>query len=433
MPPTLKEVIKLVQEHEAACSMYGECSPVNKALIAESCGGSFEVVPIGSGEEKYLIPNYGSLYHLYRGQNALYTPCLPSLLRGNPSEEDIFIERMRFVVFRRMINQHPVVKHFFRRHHFLVDEEGLAQHYGLKTLTLDITCSLDIAIFFAVCWYDREQDTYRIFTDDAVHEGYLYVFRPIFGNEPIPQGREEFLTAHITPIGLQAFSRPGLQGGYALHLKRGEGVKGYLYKFTFTKYDSCHYYNQFMHKKPIWQVDDLLISKTKQIAEMRSFPYDIFNETYKDFPPIGGYSRSKMKRALSGKVQLGTKTPIVSFDDQEKKAIIEEWNDGLGEKVAQTIRHKFWYEYDKIDEKGHISGKKEEKKFRDLGLIYETQLFSLLKNPKGPSGAEWVNDTQRPAPKRRIRKGAGELKKIPPMLMEMYGKPYLTKDDWYIK
>lgn len=50
---------------------------------------------------------------LYRGQNKEYIPCVPSLYRGNPSDVDIFIERMRLVMFERLLESHPVIVDFF--------------------------------------------------------------------------------------------------------------------------------------------------------------------------------------------------------------------------------------------------------------------------------------------------------------------------------
>ena len=73
---------------------------------------SYEVVLTGHGNEKFLIPQVGTLHFLFRGQGVEYIPCLPSLFRGKSSEEEIFIERMRLTVFRRLLESHPVVEHF---------------------------------------------------------------------------------------------------------------------------------------------------------------------------------------------------------------------------------------------------------------------------------------------------------------------------------
>ena len=85
-------------------------------------------------QSKVLIKNreVGVLHFLYRGQNEEVVPCIPTLYRGNPSDAQVFLQRMRLVQFQRLLKSHPVVTRFFKRHHFLVNEEGLAQHYGQK-------------------------------------------------------------------------------------------------------------------------------------------------------------------------------------------------------------------------------------------------------------------------------------------------------------
>ena len=105
------------------------------------------------------------LHFLYRGQNEEVVPCIPTLYRGNPSDAQVFLQRMRLVQFQRLLKSHPVVTRFFKRHHFLVNEEGLAQHYGLKTEVLDLTSNLDVALFFATCKYDKKTDTYDYYHD----------------------------------------------------------------------------------------------------------------------------------------------------------------------------------------------------------------------------------------------------------------------------
>ena len=128
---TIQELIEIIRKEELKRDFRHEKTPANSALLKQKCAGTFEAVITSNKDEICLIPQVGTLHFLFRGQNKEYIPCVPSLYRGEPSDVEIFIERMRYVMFRRLLSSHPVIKYFFRKHHFKVDEEGLAQHYGL--------------------------------------------------------------------------------------------------------------------------------------------------------------------------------------------------------------------------------------------------------------------------------------------------------------
>lgn len=428
----LAEMLLAIEAAKQKRDIRHEMTPANSAILREKSAGSFEAVMTGHGNEKFLIPDNGTIHFLYRGQNDEYPPCKPTLYRGDPLEVDVFLERMRLVVFGRLLDSHPVVRHFFRRHDFYVDVEGLAQHYGLKTSVLDLTSSLDVALFFATCIYDRDNDKYSYYDDGKEHEAILYLFNPVFDNEPSPTSRfDRFMSGNIKPIGLQPFERPGAQQGYALHIEKGKSTKSWMYRFSFTCEDSRHYYELFKEGESLW-VKDIIIEKAKVIAVQNRFSFQVLGETFNRFKPKG-FSRTSMIKALRAKgISFDTHEPDVVFSEEEQRKIIEKWNSETGAKMAKSIRRKPWFEHDPIKGNDHeqITGIRNHHDYRTLERIGLEQMMILILNPDAPEGAEWKNymDTPRPQKSRNeVFEGM-----IPASMENMFGKEFLTEEDWRI-
>ena len=108
----------------------------------------FEKVRSRTG--KYvLIPTSLDTAFLFRGQRKIWHKCLPTLYRTELTEDDYIIERLRTIELINVLKSYPQVKDF-ERQNIKVDFLGLAQHYGMKTEVLDLTNSLDVALFFAM-------------------------------------------------------------------------------------------------------------------------------------------------------------------------------------------------------------------------------------------------------------------------------------------
>lgn len=433
---TIQQVIQFIHDAELKRDFRHEKTPINSWLLNERNGGTFEAVLTGNGDEKYMIPDVGCMHFLYRGQNKEFIPCKPTIYRGDPSEAEIFLERMRLIVFKRLLHTHPVINHFFKHHHFYIDEEGLAQHYGLKTSVLDLTSNLDIALFFATCKYDSINDKYTYYDDGEMHDAVIYIFNPIYDNEPTPADNNDYLSWNITPIGLQAFPRPGAQQGYSLCLEKDMSIKSWMYHFSFTCEDSKHYYNLFKSGESLW-IKDRLIDKTKIIAIQKIFSFSVFDETYKIYRPKG-YSKTKMKKDLRFlDIELQKSCPDIVFSKVEIDSIIREWNNDLGYKTAQSIQRKSTFEFENTtnDEKGNVvgfNGIHNRCKYRSLKRLGVEQTLNLIANPDGPEGAVWVNYTNTPRESKR-NDNTPQWQKVPASMENEFGERYLKESDWIIK
>jgi hypothetical protein len=426
---TLQEVINDIDASKKKRDAIGMMSDANKEIFKQMTEGHFEAVLTGNGDEKCLIPEEGFPFYLYRGQNEEVVPCIPSLYRGNPTDIDIFLNKLRLVAFKHLLESYPIVNGFFKKNHFIVDVEGLAQHYGLKTSVLDLTRSLDVAIFFAVCKFNRSTNQYEYYDDDQVHAAILYVFDPIFDNEPVPSHEHDIYNGNIRPIGLQPFRRPAEQKGFSLHIAKGSSVKCYMYRFQFTSEDSKHYFELFDEGYKLW-VQDRLVDKAKQISELKEFSFRIFNEACTYYKPKGFLKKKLMLELRKKGISFGTKISPIIFSSEECKEIIEEWNNVEGKKFADCIVRKPSFDHEGIDKERNINGIKNRKNFRNLQMLTLGYILILIASPGRPIGSEWVNYTNTPAPTPKT-KGHGEM--IPAHFTELFGKTYLTEDDWKIK
>lgn len=411
-----------------------EQSDINQQIVKDHEIG-YEAVMTGRGNEKILLPEDGIFVYLYRGQSQEYVPCFPTLYRLAPrplTVAEIFVWRMRLMMFRDLLDSHPLVKHFFKRHNFRLDYEGLAQHYGLSTAVLDLTSNLDIALFFAMTWYDSVNDCYHAFDDGEEREGILYVFCPIRANEPTPGHLEEYLQSNITPIGLQPFLRPARQKGYALHIQPGKSIKSWAYRFKFSCDDSKEIFERFNSGKDLW-IDDPLAAKTKLIKEINTFSWKLFDRTFEVFRPKG-YSKTRLKKELAahGINLVKTAEPLL-FSEEECQAFIAEWNSHVGKEFCDTIGRRPWYEIEEFDDKVPNAqiNKTKESDFRTLRYIAVKEFLKLMSCPDGPEGSEWINYMNTPDETHHKYKYAERgCQMIPANMEHLFSQRYLTPEDY---
>lgn len=183
-----------------------------------------------------VIITQGERGYYYRGETEIYEKSGTTLSRGlekYKSDEDKLLYRlvadMRIAEF----------EHFIRMFHrtscwnekgLIVLAEPLAQHYGLQTDWLDITNDFNTALFFATCYWNRDDKKWYPLTRkqterDNEKKKYGVLFRASNGQITatnmiqFAQTNPSNSEGMILPIGYQPFMRCHSQYGYGLHMR----------------------------------------------------------------------------------------------------------------------------------------------------------------------------------------------------------------------
>lgn len=251
-------------------------------------------------EGKYiLLPTALDQSYVFRGQTKFYNECLPTLYRQQDiTEEEELIERLRCCEFEVYLKQLPQVADFEQRN-FNIDFVGLAQHYGLKTDVIDLTNSLDVALFFAMCNMSDDGKTFHPQEEDKDYIGYIYAV----GTTEFANGANDIKSlfdGRLSAIGMQPFYRPGNQRGFGLHLKKGESLTGLLYSFNYTKADSALVYRFFSNGDVLWHEDN--ISRVaREIRDTYVFSYTAMNLCFRRYYKYSRDEQISMKSRLIAK------------------------------------------------------------------------------------------------------------------------------------
>lgn len=234
----------------------------------------------------HLMPTSQSPFIFYRGQSRFYGPCMPTLYRGKPSDEDIACNRLKTCEFAQLLRTHPVFQELV--HGFKVEPIVLAQHYGLKTEFLDITNSKWVAAFFACTQYDYDSDTYSPVGRDY-EEGYgvMYITKEWVLKE-LP---EEFFEKYDV-IGYQYFERPTKQSSFGIKMARDEDFNDspYFDKKYFRHdleastmvFDMSYRQNRFIPRDPLSKLARKIIASKEITRKAYSQCWSIF---YSDKDP----------------------------------------------------------------------------------------------------------------------------------------------------
>ena len=383
----LKENVKaFYQAGIFECDKQFEQSPLFKVPA-----NAFEIVSEKAGSpNKLLVPCEGQYSALFRGQSKDFSPCVPTLYRGDYTVTDVFVERLRLAVLIELLDLHPVVKEIFIKNHWKVDYEGLAQHYGLRTTMLDFTSDLDVALFFAMCPYNPETDTYEtVSKEDNV--GVIYCISPMQMTR-FDNNFPKLFSDKIEVIGLQPFERPALQRGFALRMNEGEDLQAWKCHFSFTKADSEEYLRKFGNGVGLW-CTDILVDKVKVIKNMSAFTPAHFRKAYELMALRECVSKSKIRAMLNANgIRITSKAASPIFTVQEQQSIINRWNEVEEKKFFSRIVSRKLITFDDSepneqgDKTGHI---KEEKPNIDTSHMFHIEMLRTIQTGRlAPEGFE---------------------------------------------
>ena len=168
-----------------------------------------------------IKPSLAHNKFLFRGQSRFFNPCVPNLFRDEKKvvEHQYVDDIIQINELEVLLRQHPLVKlfeqGFFLLHEFFrfrVDYSGLSQHYYNRTPLLDLTSDMEVAKFFAVTWFNMENDCYEKYTGDEL--GVLYYYDLEADAFTYRNGRDYI----VETIGKQPFMRSGNQSGFLIRL-----------------------------------------------------------------------------------------------------------------------------------------------------------------------------------------------------------------------
>ena len=288
--PNILEVLDLVCYDEERYAVYYDktCKLIYVSGQAHEREGKIDMVV--NTEGKYVFLPEGVVKNMYyRGQTNFKLPCKPSLYR-NLTEKQIFVERLKLCEFSLLLHKHPSANLFrnglvnklgngsLEQHELSIDDEALAQHYGIKTNYLDLTVDKWVAAFFACCDYKvspaGERDSYVKHTGNDVGVFYVYQGAPDYS----PDGA-------FRPVGMQPQSRPVLQSGYVRRMEKDEDFNDMATAIPFRYHSGCTsilfwLFDQSLRIMPM----EVIETKAKRIvAEEQTFSDAAFELAHKRY------------------------------------------------------------------------------------------------------------------------------------------------------
>lgn len=289
-------------------------------------------IPFSQGDVVTLNPVGLLPFQYYRGQNTRYSRCLPTLYRPGITDSKKFVERLKFCEFYLLLETHPILNRFKNTFSYVYPDGsnkvlnlnvyhlGLAQHYGICTELIDVTSDKWVAAFFAATKYCNGQ--YSPFDGDG--NGVFYFYK-----EDDPDA------LIIQPIGIQPFSRPGEQSGYACVLGENEDFEERTTAVEFRHHKEINefIFNYTNRAKKLFP-GDILEIKASVIRNSHAFSRSGYDMAVKRF--YANEEPEVLKSWLSNEGVEIVNEPIVEFSVEDMDRFACEWPQ-LKEKIRERI------------------------------------------------------------------------------------------------
>jgi hypothetical protein len=179
--------------------------------------------PFRRDEGGYSILPIDGIRYLYRGQTQRYSPCLPTLTRRvtkparrlselpESERNEVLGNFIRSHWYCSELDQHPTFK-WFEAKQWHIPRIEFAQHYGMPTGLIDVTESLEIALFFATHEFVDGKPQVR-------KKGMGILYRLDWAQA------EQHVSTRFKPIAIHPFHRPFRQLAWTCELSLGESFE----------------------------------------------------------------------------------------------------------------------------------------------------------------------------------------------------------------
>lgn len=259
-------------------------------------------LPLKDGKTVTLSPVCLIPFTYYRGQSQRHQPCRPTYYRSNMTASSQFIERLKFCEFYLLLETHPLCSKFknsFKYKYpdgseetlnFNVYHLALAQHYGIATELMDVTSDKWIAAFFAATKWD--DNIYSPFNEDGW--GIFYTCKEKHTSAP-----------SIRPIGIQPFSRPAEQRGYALPMSKDD---------DFEENASIRMFKHYP------EINEFIFNYTNR--SLKLFPHDILKDKADIIIKSHSFSKAAYDMAVLNLYPTTKPEILAEWMDKEKVNIV---------------------------------------------------------------------------------------------------------------